>query len=379
MSDDLLEQLPAKLREDVKSHLRQHKLTEAQKEKCIKKIIEMYKKSKVEPGEAIGMVAAQSISEPGTQLTMRTYHVAGAAQIEVTLGLPRLVEIFDARRVPTTPAMTVFLKGNVGKEKAFEIAQDIREVTLGDVSISTAVDLVNNMIEVDYDDKGLKSFGVRASAIPLALKDALKDVEIRPRSDGVAIKPKKEDVTVKELQKLRAKALVAHIKGLKGVSQAVVNNKDGEWIINTLGSNLAKVLTTEGVDATRTMTNNIHEIAKVLGIEAARTAIINEAAYTLRQAGLDVDVRHIMLVSDVMTVDGEIRAIGRYGIAGAKGSVLARANFEETMKHLTKAAVTNEIDHLESIVENVMINQVVPAGTGMFELTFRQPGKRKEQ
>jgi len=379
MSDDLLEQLPAKLREDVKGHLRQHKLTEAQKEKCIKKIIEMYKKSKVEPGEAIGMVAAQSISEPGTQLTMRTYHVAGAAQIEVTLGLPRLVEIFDARRVPTTPAMTVFLKGNVGKEKAFEIAQDIREVTLGDVSISTAVDLVNNMIEVDYDDKGLKSFGVRASAIPLALKDALKDVEIRPRSDGVAIKPKKEDVTVKELQKLRAKALVAHIKGLKGVSQAVVNNKDGEWIINTLGSNLAKVLTTEGVDATRTMTNNIHEIAKVLGIEAARTAIINEAAYTLRQAGLDVDVRHIMLVSDVMTVDGEIRAIGRYGIAGAKGSVLARANFEETMKHLTKAAVTNEIDHLESIVENVMINQVVPAGTGMFELTFRQPGKRKEQ
>jgi DNA-directed RNA polymerase subunit A" len=339
----------------------------------------MYKKSKVEPGEAIGMVAAQSISEPGTQLTMRTYHVAGAAQIEVTLGLPRLVEIFDARRVPTTPAMTVFLKGNVGKEKAFEIAQDIREVTLGDVSISTAVDLVNNMIEVDYDDKGLKSFGVRASAIPLALKDALKDVEIRPRSDGVAIKPKKEDVTVKELQKLRAKALVAHIKGLKGVSQAVVNNKDGEWIINTLGSNLAKVLTTEGVDATRTMTNNIHEIAKVLGIEAARTAIINEAAYTLRQAGLDVDVRHIMLVSDVMTVDGEIRAIGRYGIAGAKGSVLARANFEETIKHLTKAAVTDEIDHLESIVENVMINQVVPAGTGMFELTFRQPGKRKEQ
>jgi DNA-directed RNA polymerase subunit A" len=379
MSDDLLEQLPAKLREDVKGHLRQHKLTDAQKEKCIKKIIEMYKKSKVEPGEAIGMVAAQSISEPGTQLTMRTYHVAGAAQIEVTLGLPRLVEIFDARRVPTTPAMTVFLKGNVGKEKAFEIAQDIREVTLGDVSISTAVDLVNNMIEVDYDDKGLKSFGVRASAIPLALKDALKDVEIRPRSDGVAIKPKKEDVTVKELQKLRAKALVAHIKGLKGVSQAVVNNKDGEWIINTLGSNLAKVLTTEGVDATRTMTNNIHEIAKVLGIEAARTAIINEAAYTLRQAGLDVDVRHIMLVSDVMTVDGEIRAIGRYGIAGAKGSVLARANFEETIKHLTKAAVTDEIDHLESIVENVMINQVVPAGTGMFELTFRQPGKRKEQ
>jgi len=83
-----------------------------------------------------------------------------------------------------------------------------------------------------------------------------------------------------------------------------------------------------------------------------------------------------MLVADVMTVDGEIKAIGRYGIAGAKGSVLARANFEETIKHLTKAAVTNEKDRLESIVENVMINQVVPAGTGMFDLVFRPPKKK---
>ena len=96
----------------------------------------------------------------------------------------------------------------------------------------------------------------------------------------------------------------------------------------------------------------------------------------MREQGLDVDIRHIMLVSDVMTVDGDIKAIGRYGIAGMKGSVLARANFEETIKHLTKAAVTAEEDKLESIVENVMINQVVPAGTGMFDLIFKPPKKK---
>ena len=91
----------------------------------------------------------------------------------------------------------------------------------------------------------------------------------------------------------------------------------------------------------------------------------------MEEGGLDVDVRHVLLVADMMTSTGTIKAIGRYGIAGAKGSVLARANFEETMKHLTKAAISAEVDNLDSIIENVMINQVVPVGTGMFDLVFK--------
>ncbi len=92
---------------------------------------------------------------------------------------------------------------------------------------------------------------------------------------------------------------------------------------------------------------------------------------TLKEGGLDVDIRHIILVADMMTADGNIKAIGRYGVAGAKGSVLARANFEETIKHLTRAAVSAEVDRLESIIENIMINQVAPVGTGMFDLVFK--------
>jgi len=375
MTIEELKDLPPKIQEDVKEAFKQFKLTDSQKKKATAKIIERYKKSLFEAGEAMGMIAAQSLSEPATQMTMRTYHVAGAAQIEVTLGLPRLVEIFDARRIPKTPTMLVYLKKGASRDKAVEIAAAIREVKLGNVASAANINLLNSQIEVETDPKIMKENGVRPNMIATALKDTLKAVEVRPRSDGVTIKPK-ADVTVKELQKLKSKALDTHIKGLKAVSQTVVNQKEGEWIITTLGSNLAKVLITDGVDADRTTTNNIHEIAKVLGIEAARIAIINEAAHTLRDQGLDVDVRHIMLVSDIMTVDGEIRAIGRYGISGMKGSVLARANFEETIKHLTKAAVTNEKDRLESIVENVMINQVVPAGTGMFDLVFRPPKKK---
>jgi DNA-directed RNA polymerase subunit A" len=271
--------------------------------------------------------------------------------------------------------MNVYLKKNVGKERAKDIAAEIREVKLINIAASANINLLNSQVEVVMDDKSMKENGIRLSMVVTALKDGLKAVEIKQRSDGVTIKPK-ADVTVKELQKLRSKSLDAHISGLKGVSQTVVSQKDGEWIITTLGSNFAKVVLMDGVDPDRTTTNNIHEIAKVLGIEAARMAIIKEAHSTVRNQGLDVDIRHIMLVSDIMTVDGEIRAIGRYGISGMKGSVLARANFEETIKHLTKASVTNEVDRLESIVENVMINQVVPAGTGMFDLVFRQPKKK---
>jgi len=105
-----------------------------------------------------------------------------------------------------------------------------------------------------------------------------------------------------------------------------------------------------------------------LGIEAARNLIIKEAIKTLQEQGLDVDARHIILVADIMTSTGKIQSIGRYGVAGAQTSILARAAFEETVKHLVKASIRNEVDEFKGIFENVMIGQVIPAGTGMLEL-----------
>lgn len=374
--DEAKKILPEKIIEDLKDAFREFKLTEAQKKKAIEKVVELYKKSCYDPGEAIGVVAAQSISEPATQMTMRTYHVAGAAEIKVTLGLPRLIEVFDARMSPTTPMMTIYLQKRYNAmEKANEIASEIQEIKLRDVTTHPAIDLLNSQIEVPLDEGMMREKKLKINKIVDILKEVIKDINVKTKQDRIIMVSPKDELTIKELQKLRTKVLDAHIKGVKGISQIIVDQKDSEWVISTLGSNLAKVLLIDGVDATRTKTNNIHEILKVLGVESARQAIINEAVYTLRESGLDVDVRHIMLVADVMTADGDIKAIGRYGVAGAKGSVLARANFEETIKHLTKAAISAEEDKLESIVENVMINQVVPVGTGMFELVFKP--KRK--
>jgi DNA-directed RNA polymerase subunit A" len=365
--------LPPKIIEDLKNGFKEFKLTKSQKQKVIKKTIELYRNSCYEPGEAVGVVAAQSISEPATQMTMRTFHIAGAAEIKVTLGLPRLVEIFDARRTPKTPTMTVYLQKNYNTiGKAHKIAAEIQETKLKDISIDPAVDLLNMRIEIPLDFDALKERNLGIKKVVENLKEniKIKDIKIKAAKEKILIKPK-EDVSIKQLQKLKTKILKNHIKGVKGISEVRVSRKGADWVITTLGSNLLKVLIVKGVDTKRTTCNNIHEVLKVFGIEAARQSIIDNVTDTLKEGGLDVDIRHILLVADMMTADGDIKAIGRYGVAGAKGSVLARANFEETIKHLTKAAVKAEVDRLESIIENVMINQVVPVGTGMFDLVFK--------
>lgn len=369
--DEAKNALPEKILEDLKNAIREFKLNDSQKEKAIKLVIEMYKKSLYESGEAIGVVTAQSLSEPSTQMVMRTYHVAGAAQIQVTLGLPRLIEIFDARRVPKTPSMKIYLKKAYStKDKAKKIAAEIQETLLDDVSIDPVIDLSSLEVEFPLDMSIMRERGVKIDKLPAIIKENIKDVDVRLKKEGVVVKPKK-DISVAEIQKMKAKLLKVHVNGVKNIRQVIVIQEETEWVLTTMGSNLAKILEMDEVDGKRTTTNNIHETHKVLGIEAARNSVMAEAKATLRGGGLDVDIRHIMLVADAMSSDGKIKAVGRYGVAGTKGSVLARANFEETIKHLTKAAATAEIDNLESIVENVMINQVVPVGTGMFDLVFK--------
>ena len=363
--------LPPKITEDLKNAFKEFKLTTSQKKKAIDLIVEIYKNSCYEPGEATGVVAAQSISEPATQMTMRTYHLAGASEIRVTLGLPRLIEIFDARRTPKTPTMSIYIKKSYNTmEKAYKVAAEIQETQLKDIAIEPAVDILNMGIEIPLDFKEIRERKIKIKKVIGTLKELYKDLKIKITKEKILIKPK-EEITIKKLQKLKTKVLKAHIKGVKNISEVRVLKKENEWIITTLGSNLPKVLDIPGIDAKRAISNNIHEVYKALGIEAARQAIVDFAMGTMKEGGLDVDIRHIMLVADVMTADGKIKAIGRYGVAGSKGSVLARANFEETIKHLINAAVNAESDPLDSIIENVIINQVVPVGTGMFRLVFK--------
>ena len=195
-------------------------------------------------------------------------------------------------------------------------------------------------------------------------RKTFKSVEIN--NNLLSFEPKITDPkhAIRELRLLADKVRDLQISGIKNIGKVVIRKEGQEWVIHTEGSNLGAVLKMDGVDRVRTTTNDIHEVEKVLGIEAARNAIIHEAQTTMEEQGLTVDVRHIMLVADMMTSDGIVKSIGRHGISGEKASVLARASFEETGKHLLRASIRGEIDHLTGIIENIIIGQPIPLGTG---------------
>ena len=159
-----------------------------------------------------------------------------------------------------------------------------------------------------------------------------------------------------------------NVKGVPGIRRALVAEEGGEWVIRTDGSNLPKTLEIAGINPIRTVTNHVHEISKTLGIEAARNSLIREALGVLEEQGLDVDIRHIMLVADIMTVTGDVRQIGRHGISGSKSSVLARAAFEITVPNIVDAAIKGEADPLQGVTENVIVGQSIPIGTGLVNL-----------
>jgi len=308
-----------------------------------------------------------------THNTMRTFHFAGTAGIKVTYGLPRLMEIFDAKREPETPMMTIYLKKEFNNmETAERFAEEIIEKKISNIIKNASLNLSEGCVELELSDRK------RESTVIKILSESLKNIKVKTRGEKIVVIHKNE-LSVKDLQKLRSDILKVSVGGIKGIENAVVRREENEWIITTIGSNLEAVLKLREVDDKKTLTNDIHETAKILGIEAARNLIINEASNTLQEQGLDVDVRHIMLVSDIMTFSGEVRPIGRYGVAGSKTSILARAAFEETIKHLVKASIRNESDNLQGIFENVMIGQVIPSGTGMFDLIAKFSEEKKEE
>ncbi|HDO21112.1 MAG TPA: DNA-directed RNA polymerase subunit A'' [Candidatus Bathyarchaeota archaeon] len=374
--DSLINVLPSSIIEELKEKLPKFKLTEEELEKILFTVVKEYEKSLVEPGEPVGVVAAQSIGEPGTQMTLRTFHYAGVREFNVTLGLPRLIEILDARRTPSTPMMTVYLDENhrFDEEKAKEVGRNIETTYLENITESVEIDLISGSILLTLDLEVMRDKDISVENVINAL-EKLKVGEVEMVDDNkIAIRT--DILDVNKLQKLRNKILALKLKGVKGIKRIVIRKEQGEYVIYTEGSNLAAVLKVEGVDPTRTTTNNLHEVAEVLGIEAARNMIIREAMGVLEEQGLDVDIRHVMLVADMMTYTGRIRQIGRHGISGEKPSVLARAAFEVTTKHLLEASVSGEVDELLGVTENVIVGQIIPIGTGSVQLLMKSTSSR---
>ena len=362
----------------VNEALRNAKLSKKGIESVCKKGLELYNKSKVEPGQAVGIVTAQSIGEPGTQMTLRTFHTAGIAEKNVTLGLPRIIELVDARKKPATPSMDIFLSKDLksDRDSAIEIARNILQTTVKDLVAEVETDYATE-IKLHLKMKRLADRGCTTKDVISAL-ELNKKFKIQDGNNDTVILKLNETLESSDVITLRNKVLKTTVKGVPDIARVTLKEENNEWVIQTTGSNLSKVIEVQGIDKLNVMTNNVFEIATTLGIEASRNALIFELKSTLDNQGLEVDDRYLMLVADLMCHKGYLQQIGRHGIAGSKDSVLARAAFEITVPTISNAAKTGEIEQLKGITENVIVGSQIPIGSGTVDI-YMQPTKKNTQ
>ena len=357
--------LPESLIEEVKDKL-PAKTAQGKLKKILEQVKEEWERSQVDAGECVGLISAESIGEPGTQMTLNTFHFAGVSEMNITVGLPRIIEILDGRQSIVTPSMEIYLKKPYSEGKDIrKVARRIKETKLKELVQDIEINIADETLNFTYDSDQLKQFELTPGQVTKVIEKSLKGSTIKRDKDVVTVRIKSKEEVINSLFKLKEKMKNMFVTGIKGVSQVLPVKREEEYVIVTFGSNLKDVLKAEFVDAERTTTNDLHEINNVLGIEAARQAIVNEVYKVIESQGLNVDVRHIMLVADTMCVTGHIKGITRYGVVSDKSSVLARASFETPIRHIIAASLVGEVDQLNSVVENVMLNQPVPIGTGL--------------
>ncbi len=320
------------------------------------------KENIVPPGEAVGVVTAQSFGEASTQMVLNVFHHAGVAQMQITQGLPRLIEILDARKQPSTPSMEIYLEKEFNNEKdAKIIAEKIKEVKLKEIISEIKIDFANKKIEIELDKKALKS--VHSGIQKIIEKLHEKGFKVRGSNNKISINL--GDQNYKDIYKIKEKLKGTVISGIKGISQVVVAGRGKDFVILTAGSNLSKIREVKGINNDRVISNDLHDTAIVLGIESARALIIKEIKSVLESQALNINDRHLKLVADAMTSSGVVKGVTRMGIISDKASILARATFETPDKQFINATIQGGRDELNSVIENILLNQAIPVGTGL--------------
>ena len=317
---------------------------------------------KIEPGEAIGIITAQSFGEPSTQMALNVFHFAGVQEMQITAGLPRLIEIFDARKKPSSPKMEIYLSKDYNNEKEAKVfAEKIKEVKIAETASEINLDFTNKNIEIKTDKNKLR----RAHTTIKKIIETLEEFGYKPKEKEEFIIINASHLDFKEMYKLKEKIKKEIISGIKGISQILIIKKEKDYVITTLGTNLKKIILLKEVDKSRTISNDFHETAGIFGIEVARQLIIEEINRVLSTQGLDIDMRHLELIADAMSNTGEVKGITRMGIIAQKSSILARATFETPIKQFVNASIKGSKDKLASVIENIILNQPVPVGTGL--------------
>ena len=387
--------LPISIVEKIEKYASTKKLSAEKKKKILNVVTKRYNEGLVVPGDAVGLIAAQSIGEPGTQLTLRTKHYAGSLEVSVGQGIQRVIEIVDGRSQARYPSMKIYLDREiVKKDKDVDnFCKNIVDVKIGDVG-TFVENYTERTVSFKFDAEKASVYGIDQEEVMTMIYDKIdvdKKEEKSSKVKKVALYDSKRFTNNKQqinlhfsnktplydIRKAILKWNKIQLYGVKGIEKAVVIDKHGEKIIQTKGSNLKEVLKIEGIDTFRTTTNDIFEIYKAFGVEAAREAIFRELKFTFDTNGIAINSRHIFILADLMTSSGVIQGVVRTGITGKKKSPFARASFEETVKHIINAAFNGEVEGLVGITENIIVGQPISAGTGKVRLTLDAKGLEK--
>ena len=325
-------------------------------------VSKLHLNEKIASGEAIGLVCAQSFGEASTQMILRTFHAAGVQEMQVTTGLPRLIEIFDARKRPSSPKMEIYLDKEYNNEKdAKTFAEKIKEVTLKEIASEISLDFTNKKVKITLSKEGLRRTHIGAKRVAERLNEL--GYKAKENNDIITINATEEGF--KSIYQLKEKLKKTIISGVKGVEQILIVKRGKDFVIITLGTNLKELINFKEIDKDKLISNDLHEVAGIFGIEVARQLIIEEVKEVIKNQGLDINERHLKLIADAMTNTGEVKGVTRMGIIAQKSSILARATFETPIKQFVNAIVKGSEDKLSSVIENIILNQPVPVGTGL--------------
>lgn len=400
--------------------LKKHKFTRAATTFLLEAVVLQYKKAVVAPGEMVGIIAAQSIGEPTTQLTLNTFHYAGvASESMVTHGTPRVEEILSISPNVKKPSMTIYpliptkeeankLKWYIEQTKLQHVVSAIElyvdetgavdesvteyhrqfEEMVAQSGVVRAAPVLSKWIfRLEMDAEKMYNKGLTMNDIHFALKYTYGDnlgvvysdfnsdqlVFRLQLSNEIAKKKMKKALDdsdcISKIRQFEDDLLDLTIRGIDGIEQAVVRqikNKvvyDGTryqrqdvFVLDTVGSNLLKVLGLPFVDVSRTTTNDIREVHHVLGVEAARNCIYSEVTKVIEVASY-INARHKTVLADRMTNTADLVPISRTGVNRDRGNPIGKASFEETTDMFIQAAKTGEIDIVRGPSANVMLGQ----------------------
>ncbi len=338
--------------------------------KILNNIAEEYENSLISPNEAIGVITAQSVGAEATQMTLNTFHFAGIASQSVQ-GLPRLIEILDARKNLDTSYMKIYLNKNIKTEKDFKfVANKIKETKLFEFVTNVDVDIEEKKVVIQLDIKKLKKFEIDPEKLLSFI-----DKKIRKKcsfDDNLLLIQEKGNVTLKNLISNKELAMNSIVYGIKGITDVSLIKDGNDFVIITKGVALKSVMNMKEVDVSRLYSSDIFQVSEIFGIEAGRQVIINEIEEVVKSQGLSINKRHIFLLADIMTQTGEVKGMTRYGVVSDKLNVLTKASFETPLKHLSVGALMNESNYLSSVTENVMTNQMVKVGTGIPKISVKK-------